>query len=119
MLDAFEAATVNRLPGTAHLEYFSAKDAPATTGGFTLKLARSMKEVQVEESKTILDVLLEMNVNVPYSCLEGTCGECLTSVLCGTPDHRDVFMSKDEHAANDKMTICCSGSKSPDLVLDV
>lgn len=119
MLDAFEAATANRLPGTAHLEYFSAKDAPASEGGFTIKLARSMKEVQVQEGKTILDTLLDMKVKVSYSCLEGTCGECLTTVLCGVPDHRDVYLSQEEHDANDKMTLCCSGSKSAVLVLDL
>ena len=119
MLDAFEHATAARSPVTAHLERFSAKDAPATSGGYTVKLARSGKEVQVTEGKTILDALLEIKVLAPYSCLEGTCGECLTRVLSGIPDHRDVFLSKDEQDANDQMTICCSGSKSACLVLDL
>ena len=119
MLDAFEQATAARSPETAHLERFSAKDAPATSGGFAVKLARSGKEVRVPEGKTILDALLEINVLTPYSCLEGTCGECLTRVLSGIPDHRDVFLSKEEQEANDQMTICCSGSKSACLVLDL
>ncbi|MDS0859644.1 PDR/VanB family oxidoreductase [Burkholderia pseudomultivorans] len=119
MLDAFEAATAGRPEGTVHLEYFSAKEAPANEGGFTVRLARSQKEFRVKQGETILDALLEMKVPVSYSCLEGTCGECLTPVLCGTPDHRDVYLSKDEHDANDQMTICCSGSKSPLLVLDL
>ncbi|NKJ50709.1 oxidoreductase [Burkholderia sp. SG-MS1] len=119
MLDAFEAATVGRPDGTVHLEYFSAKEAPANEGGFTVKLARSMKEFQIKPGETILDTLLEKKVQVSYSCLEGTCGECVTRVLEGTPDHRDVYLSKDEHEANDQMTICCSGSRSTVLVLDL
>lgn len=119
MLDAFEQAADSRAPETVHLEHFSAKDAPATGGGFVLKLARSGKELTVPEGQTVLDALLGIKMNVAYSCLEGTCGECLTTVLSGVPDHRDVFLSKAEHEANDRMTICCSGSKSACLVLDL
>ena len=119
MLDAFEQAATRRSPHTVHLERFSAKDAPATSGGFAVKLARSGKEVRVTEGKTILDALLEIKVLAPYSCLEGTCGECLTRVLSGIPDHRDVFLSKEEREANDQMAICCSGSKTAYLVLDL
>jgi hypothetical protein len=35
------------------------------------------------------------------------------------PDHRDQFLSKEEQAANKTMMICCSGSKSPALTLDL
>jgi vanillate O-demethylase ferredoxin subunit len=43
----------------------------------------------------------------------------VTRVLEGTPDHRDVFLSKKERARNDQMTPCCSRSLSPKLVLDL
>jgi len=119
MLDAFEQAAAGRVAGTVHLERFSSKDAPANGGGFVVKLVRSGKEVRVSEGKTVLDALLEVHVKAPYSCLEGTCGECLTPVLSGIPDHRDVFLSKAEQDANDQMTICCSGSRSDWLVLDL
>jgi len=66
-----------------------------------------------------LDTILDLGIEVPYSCMEGTCGECVTEVIEGTPDHRDVFLTKQDHAANKKMMICCSGSKSPKLVLNI
>lgn len=119
MLDAFERATADRAPGTVHLEHFSPKDAPANTGGFVVKLARSGKEVRVAEGKTVLEALLEIQVKPHYSCLEGTCGECLTPVLSGIIDHRDVFLSQEEQQANNQMAICCSGAKSECLVLDL
>jgi vanillate O-demethylase ferredoxin subunit len=56
---------------------------------------------------------------VNYACTEGVCGTCETRVLEGTPDHRDQFLSKDEQAANETIMICCSGSKSRTLVLDL
>jgi vanillate O-demethylase ferredoxin subunit len=47
------------------------------------------------------------------------CGTCETKVLEGTPDHRDLILTEDEHAAGKSMMICCSGSKSEKLVLDL
>ena len=34
-------------------------------------------------------------------------------------DHRDLVLSASEKAANNRMLVCCSGSKSRKLVLDL
>jgi ferredoxin-NADP reductase len=119
MLAAFEAAAAARPSQEIHVEYFTAKEAPASAGGYTVVLAKSGKEVFVPAGKTILDCILDLGIETPYSCMEGTCGECVSEVLEGTPDHRDVFLTKQDQAANKKMMICCSGSKSAKLVLDL
>jgi vanillate O-demethylase ferredoxin subunit len=56
---------------------------------------------------------------VPVSCEQGVCGTCVTRILDGTPDHRDLYMTDAEHAKNDQFTPCCSRSCSPRLVLDL
>ena len=43
----------------------------------------------------------------------------LIAMLEGEPEHRDSVLTEDERAANKTMMICCSGSKSPRLVLDI
>ncbi len=53
------------------------------------------------------------------SCEQDVCGTCLTRVLEGDPDHRDVYLTPEEPAANDQFTPCCSRSKSARLVLDL
>ncbi len=58
-------------------------------------------------------------VDVAYACSEGTCGTCETRVIQGIPDHRDVYLSDEEHAENKQIMICCSGAKTPVLVLDL
>jgi vanillate O-demethylase ferredoxin subunit len=40
-------------------------------------------------------------------------------VIDGIPDHRDTYLSDEEKAENSKIMICCSGSKSPVLTLDL
>jgi tetrachlorobenzoquinone reductase len=119
MLEAFERATVGRAGDHVHVEYFQAREAPAIEGGFEVRLARSKRTIPVEAGKTILDALLDAGVTVNYACAEGVCGTCETRVLEGRPDHRDQFLSKDEQAANETVMICCSGSKSRTLVLDL
>jgi vanillate O-demethylase ferredoxin subunit len=119
MLEAFEAATKDLAPANVHVEYFSSKVEPAKAGGFKLVLGRSARELEVAVGKTILETLLEAGVAVQTSCAEGVCGTCETRVLEGVPDHRDRILSPTERTANEKMMICCSGSKSATLVLDL
>jgi ferredoxin-NADP reductase len=119
MLSAFEAATAELPRERVHVEYFTAKDAPAVSGGFKVVLAKSGRELVVPAGKTILEALLEASIDVPYSCMEGVCGTCETKVLQGMPDHRDLVLNEAERAANKSMMICCSGAKSDRLVLDL
>ena len=103
-----------------HVEYFSA--AAVDTSGdqaFDVKLASSGKVVTVPAGKTVIKVLEEQGVVIPYSCEEGVCGTCLTRVLEGVPDHRDMYLTEEEQAANDQFTPCCSRAKTPLLVLDL
>jgi vanillate O-demethylase ferredoxin subunit len=119
MLGAFEAAVAGLAPERVHVEYFSAKEEASTDGGFLVELARSNKVIAVAEGKTILEALQDAGIDVPYSCMEGVCGSCETRVLAGTPDHRDAILTDSERASNKTMMVCCSGSKSEKLVLDL
>jgi vanillate O-demethylase ferredoxin subunit len=103
-----------------HVEYFSAA-AVDTTGdrAFEVKLASSGKVVTVPAGRTVIQALAEHGVEIPYSCEEGVCGTCLTRVIEGEPDHRDMYMTDEEHAENKEFTPCCSRSKTPLLVLDL
>ena len=101
------------------MEYFAAKEAPSSDGGFVVELARSGKVIPIARGMTILDALLEAGVDAPYSCMEGVCATCETKVLAGVPDHKDLVLTKEEQASNTVMMICCSGSKTDKLVLDL
>ncbi|MGY3607396.1 PDR/VanB family oxidoreductase [Bradyrhizobium sp. Lot11] len=119
MLGAFEAATTARPAAHVHVEYFKAREKPAAESGFEVRLARSGRTITVEPGKTILNALLDAGMTANYACAEGVCGTCETRVIEGIPDHRDQFLSAEERAANKTMMICCSGSKSATLVLDL
>jgi vanillate O-demethylase ferredoxin subunit len=91
-----------------------ASDAP-----FQVKVGSTSEVFTILPGHSITKTLEEQGVFIPVSCEEGVCGTCLTGVLEGTPDHRDFYMTEDEHAKNDQITPCCSRSKSAMLVLDI
>jgi vanillate O-demethylase ferredoxin subunit len=119
MLTAFERATRQIPPDRVHVEYFAATQPASIEGGFAIELAKSGRTMRVPPGRSILDVLIEAGVAVHFSCAEGLCGSCETKVLAGTPDHRDLVLSAGEKAGNRTMMVCCSGSKSATLVLDL
>jgi len=119
MLAAFEAATAHLPAGQAHLEYFKAPETAPAAGGFTVVLARSGRTLFVPEGTTILQTLRDAGLTATASCEQGICGTCETGVLEGTPDHRDLLLTPAEKASGKTMMICCSGSHTDKLVLDL
>jgi ferredoxin len=86
---------------------------------FEIVLRKSGQTLQVPADKSILDVLIDAGHSVAYSCQQGICGTCETKVVSGIPDHRDMFLNEDEQGSNTVILVCCSRSKSPQLVLDL
>jgi vanillate O-demethylase ferredoxin subunit len=118
VIDSAEAA--GKAADTIHKEYFGAVvQTSANDGVFEVKLARSGALYSVPIDKTVLEILLDNGIDVPHSCEQGICGTCLTRVLEGTPDHRDMYLSDEEQGQNDQFMPCCSRSKSKLLVLDL
>jgi vanillate monooxygenase ferredoxin subunit len=104
-----------------HLEYFTA-DPPAldaATDSFRVKLAKSGTTVQVNANQTIIEALRAAGIDIETSCEQGVCGTCLTTVLAGRPDHRDLMLTEEEQKAGDRMLLCVSRSLDTELVLDL
>ncbi|MEJ7930876.1 PDR/VanB family oxidoreductase [Ramlibacter sp. AN1015] len=103
-----------------HLEYFGA--APQDTAGdgaFEVRLASTGKTYTIPADKSVTSALHEQGVEILVSCEQGVCGTCLTRVLEGECDHRDLYLTDEEKERNDQFTPCCSRAKSAVLVLDL
>ncbi|RXZ38025.1 hypothetical protein D9O50_00230 [Oxalobacteraceae bacterium CAVE-383] len=86
---------------------------------FEVKIASTGAVYTVPADGNVLEVLIQNGIDVPFSCQQGVCGTCLTRVLEGIPDHRDMYLTDEEREKNDEFTPCCSRSKSKLLVLDL
>jgi vanillate O-demethylase ferredoxin subunit len=103
-----------------HYEFFAAAVAPsASDASFEVKLASSGRIIRVPKEQTVTQALSAAGVEVQTACEQGLCGTCLTRVLEGIPEHKDLYLTPEEQAANDQFTPCCSRSRTPLLVLDL
>ncbi|MCU4119047.1 PDR/VanB family oxidoreductase [Variovorax sp. N23] len=103
-----------------HQEHFAGSViGAAAADSFEIKLARSGRTVAVGHEESAVQALAAAGVHVPTSCEQGVCGTCLTRVLDGEPDHRDLFLSPEEQMRNDQFLPCCSRAKTACLTLDL
>lgn len=86
---------------------------------FEVELADTGVILHVGAEDSILDVLLDNDIEIEFKCEEGLCGTCFVDVIDGIPDHRDSIMNASEHAANTRMATCCSRSATPRLKIRV
>ena len=102
-----------------HRERFTA-DVDRKGDPFTVVAKRSGLTAEIPPDRSIAQVLAKHGVEIAVSCEQGVCGTCVTRVLDGEVDHRDLFLSEADKAANSAMTVCCSRArKDMTLVLDV
>lgn len=100
-----------------HREYFTATETLCKTGvgAFEVEIASTGAVLRVPANRSVVAVLQEHGIQISVSCEQGVCGTCLTRVLSGTPDHRDMLALEGE----EEFAPCCSRSLSPRLVLDL
>lgn len=114
------AADLGWDPACIHFEHFSGAAAPAPDDGtFELRLARRGLSVIVPAGVSAAQALLDHGIEIALSCEQGVCGACVLPVLGGIPEHRDVFLSAAEKAANRCFTPCCSRAATPHLLIDL
>lgn len=101
-----------------HVEHFGA-EIDLHGDPFEVFAAQSKLSLRVGPDETILAALQRAGLSVTTSCENGVCGTCLTPVLEGVPDHRDMVQTDGEKADNNRIAVCCSRSRSRRLVLDL
>jgi vanillate O-demethylase ferredoxin subunit len=114
-------ATQKGWPGPlVHREYFCASTrSPETAVAFDVRIASTGKVYRVAEDQSVVEALAEYGIAIPTSCEQGVCGTCVTRVIEGEVEHRDLCLTREEHAKHDCFTPCCSRAKSSLLVVDL
>jgi len=103
-----------------HREFFAGAEAPASgqDRAFDIEL-RSGRVITVAADQSAAQALIAAGVPLLTSCEQGVCGTCLTRVIAGHPEHRDLYLTPEEQAANDQFLPCCSRARSARLMLDL
>ncbi len=95
------------------------QSVPLDGGSYELVLAKTGHSLRMKPDANILETVLALGIEVENDCRDGICGSCVTPVLSGTVDHRDLVLTRKEQAAMDKMMICCSKPTCDRLELDL
>jgi vanillate O-demethylase ferredoxin subunit len=110
-LDAIKAAwaKAGRRPADLRFETFgsSGRFAPEA---FRVRIPRLGLETLVTHDVSMLEALESCGADMMFDCRRGECGLCQVKVLGieGVIDHRDVFLSDDQHQVGDRLQCCVS-----------
>ncbi len=87
---------------------------------FKVNIPRLDLVVDVPQNQTMLDALEGAGVAMISDCRRGECGLCALHILevDGIVDHRDVFFSDEEKAANAKLCTCVSRVAGRSITID-
>ncbi len=119
-MDSVMAAAVElNFPDEARkLEYFSVPETPDYENfPFTLRLAKSGKEILVSEEETAADALLRVGIHVDIKCEDGLCGVCKCGVISGEVEHRDFVLSGAQRKG--AMILCQSRAADVDGLIEI
>lgn len=119
MTSVMEAAEqAGFLEEARHLEYFSVPEVPDYENyDFTLRLAKSGRDLHVPADKAATDVLAENGFAIDVKCSDGICGVCKCGVVSGEVEHRDFVLSKAQRETT--MILCQSRAAQKDGVVEI
>ena len=101
-----------------HKEYFSVPETPDYENfDFTLKLAKSGREIKVAADQAPTDALLEAGVHVDVKCADGICGVCKCGLISGEVEHRDFVLSNAQR--EDTIILCQSRAAAENGIVEI
>ena len=119
MQSVMEAAERKGYPEESrHLEYFSVPELPEYVDhDFTLKLARSGRELKVPAGHSATDVLASNGIHIDLKCSDGLCGVCKCGLVSGEVEHRDFVLSKKQRET--EIILCQSRAAKADATIEI
>lgn len=103
--------------GALHSEAFL---APPPGEAFEVTLARSGRKIAVGPHQSLLEALEAAEVEVPWLCRGGACGQCETHVTScsGHIEHHDHWLSDEARVRQSAIMPCVSRFRGADLTID-
>lgn len=101
-----------------HSELFAGSLEVAGETAFDAELRGTGVTLHVPVGQSLLDVMVAAGLDPMFDCRRGDCGVCVTQVLEGDAEHRDICLSERDRASGSFCT-CVSRARGGRLVLDL
>jgi ring-1,2-phenylacetyl-CoA epoxidase subunit PaaE len=112
-------------PSDIKKEYFTAGDnttTAATTGGGDCQAEVTLNgetfKLTIPADKTVLDAVIDLGKDPPYSCTSGACSTCIAKVKEGAVDMEACFALDDEEIEDGYVLACQSKCSTPTLKIE-
>jgi len=108
-------------------EFFSNTEADSTAAAATTAGGDCVAEVKlngetftatIPAGKTVLDALIDLEKDPPFSCTSGACSTCVAKVASGSVEMDACFALDDEEVADGYVLTCQSRCQTPTLSID-
>lgn len=90
----------------------TSSESPATV---VVHLDGQTHTVSWRRAEKLLDVLLEMGIEAPYSCREGHCGACATTLVSGEVEMENNEVLEPDDLADGLVLACQSHPVTDDV----
>ena len=101
-----------------HYELFAGALQEQGDQAFEVELTVSGVSLHVAADQSLLDAMIDAGLDPLFDCRRGDCGVCVTQIISGEADHRDICLSARERTDGAFCT-CVSRARSKKLVLEL
>lgn len=90
---------------------------PEACESIRVRLSGEDIEVAPKEGKSVLDLLIDLGANPPYSCMDGACMACMAKVKSGRVYQKDPGILTDDNVDSKETLTCQAFPLSKQVVL--
>ena len=94
------------------------KSIPKNDSGLTAHIDFEIYKVSIDEDKSILEILLDKNIDAPHSCLGGICSTCIARVKSGETVMKENQILTEEEIDEGLILTCQAYPKSSSIEID-
>lgn len=94
------------------------KSLPKKDSGLTVHIDFELHKVDIDENKSILEILLDKNIDAPHSCLGGICSTCIARVKSGKTEMKENQILTEEEIDDGLILTCQAYPKSSSIEID-
>jgi len=113
----------NVAPNQIFTELFKNKnyekiESSINEGQMEILYDNSLNKINFKSSETLLDSILNNNIDVPYSCQGGVCSSCIARLKKGEIEMKTNQILTDEEIKEGLILTCQSVPKSKNIIID-
>lgn len=92
---------------------------PSGTTEVNIKWEGKTHQIHCNPSESILEAALRNQIDLPYSCMSGTCNSCSGHLKEGHVDMAETFMLSDEEIKEGKILLCQAKPTTTKVLVEV